>query len=81
MPNITTRSGTPICGAARPTPLIAAMVSCMSEISACNSGVSKRSTSRERSNRRGSPIRSTGLAGMALPQLLDDVARPGKRGP
>ena len=35
---------TPICGAARPAPFIAAMVSCMSCSSACSSGVPKFST-------------------------------------
>src|SRR5512134_2465285 len=50
------------------------MVSFMSAINACSSGVSKRSTSRAGSSRRGSPIRSTVLIAIDDQQLLEDCA-------
>src|SRR3990167_1244267 len=53
---MTTARSTPIWGAARPAPWAAAMVSNMSAIKACSSGVSKCSTGWATRNRRGSPI-------------------------
>src|SRR5205807_10478647 len=60
-PKITTLKGTPICGAARPAPFAAFMVSRRSASNAARSSVPKRSTAWERSNRRGSPIRKISL--------------------
>src|SRR6185503_13423265 len=75
-PKITTRSGTPICGAASPAPLSASIVSCISTSSSSNSGVANRSTSSERSSRRLSPIFNTVLTAIRFHQLFDDVAYP-----
>src|SRR5471032_3131724 len=63
---MTTRCSTPICGAARPAPLFAAIVSIMSSRSAFSSGVPNASTGLERSRRTGCPILSTSRTGMAL---------------
>src|SRR5881227_1375197 len=46
-------------GAASPAPSYLRIVSRMSPSSASSAGVSKRDTSRERSSKRGSPMRST----------------------
>src|SRR5882724_215176 len=58
-PKITTCSDTPICGAARPAPFNDVIVSCISAISACNSGESNCSTGLACCNKSGSPILST----------------------
>jgi hypothetical protein len=47
---------TPICGAARPAPLAASMVSSRSLSNACSSGVLKAFTGCATRNRRSSPI-------------------------
>jgi hypothetical protein len=55
-PKITTCKFTPICGAARPAPLAACIVSNMSATSACSSGVSNSRTGSAMRSRRTSPI-------------------------
>src|SRR5690554_6470214 len=64
---ITNCRPTPICGAARPTPPAAAMVSNMSAISACSSGVSNSVTGSAGASRRGSPILRIGRTAMRFP--------------
>src|SRR5688500_12900720 len=71
---MTTRWLTPICGAARPAPFWAAMVSFMSSTSSRSSGVAKRSTGFARSRSTGWPMRSTSRTGMAFHELRDDEA-------
>src|SRR6185312_1238643 len=73
-PKITTRWLTPICGAARPAPFFAAMVSFMSSTSARSSGVASFSTGFARSRSTGWPMRSTSRTAMALLHLRDDHA-------
>src|ERR1017187_2461178 len=53
---MTSARSTPICGAARPAPLAACIVSNMSATSSRNSGVPKRSTGLAMRSNRGSPI-------------------------
>src|SRR4026208_989033 len=56
-----TRSGTPICGAARPAPSSASIVSSMSVSKVSSVCVPNPSISLERTSKRGSPSLRTGL--------------------
>src|SRR5262245_42261841 len=69
-----TRSGTPICGAARPAPSSASIVSSMSVSKLSSSGEPNCSTSRERTSKRGSPSLSTGLIAIADLQMSQHAA-------
>src|ERR1022692_167490 len=70
---MTIRHGTPICGAARPAPLRAAMVSRISASSSSNSGLSRFRTGSLTCNSCGSPIRNTRLRLMRLLHVVGDV--------
>src|SRR6185503_21312915 len=67
------RCETPICGAARPAPFFAAMVSFMSSSSARSSGVPKASTGFAFSRSTGCPILSTSRTAMSAHHFRHDL--------